>query len=244
MIKANLYPHLQISLIKDPNRFYALPLLGGIVKWFMLIPVFIELFALGIVSFFMLVIGSFVILFTGKYWQAEYEYFLGYMRLQAKVSFFFAGLTNTYPGFSLSATEFELDIPRPSNPNRWFATPILGFLVRIILLIPFSIYSSVIQLAGTIAILFSWVTVLLFGTYPETTYELVRDRTRLSFAVTSYVAGFSDTYPNFWISLNHKKLKIILIVIAVILMFLRFTSVHHTPKTQQYKYNYSSNTAY
>lgn len=244
MEKKNFYPQLAIQLIKNPSKWYAIPLFGGLVKIILLIPVWIELFALGVVNFFILIIGSFVILFTGKYWKVEYEYFLGYMQLQAKTYFYFAGMTNTYPGFSLDAKEFTLDIPYPEHPNRWFAAPLLGFLARIILLIPFTIYTSVIQTAGNIAIAFSWITVLLFGTYPETTHELVRDGLRLSFATTSYFAGLSDTYPNFWISMKHKTLKIILIIVAVILLLLQYSSNSRRPAHQnnQYQYNYSVNT--
>lgn len=237
-----LYPEIKITRVKHPSRWFAVPLLGGLIKFVLLIPVWIELFALHIATFFIIVIGSFYILFTGKYWQAEYDLLLGLMRLDAKASFYFAGLTNTYPGFSLDVKEFELTIAKPTKPSRMFAFPLLGFFVRLVLLIPYALYSSIMQNAANIALLISWIPVLFGGEYPETTYEIVRDSKRLSFATMNYYAGLSDDYPSFWISMHHKTLKIILIILALLFMFSNFSKIgtRHTPirqkSLQQYHY--------
>jgi len=235
---SDIYPTITIARNVHPNRWYAIPVIGFISKLIIVIPVAIEVLCLNIAVFVMLCIGPFVILFTKRYWLPEYELYLGLMRLQTKVSFFLYGLTDTYPGFSLESKTFALVIPIPQKPTIAFAIPLLGFLARIILLIPFSMYTSVIKLAGILAFFVSWIAVLFGGVYPEPTYEIIRDGIRLSLASTSYLAGLSDNYPSFWISMNHKGIKITLIVIAAILFLLnQFSSFTHH-KSTQYKYQY------
>lgn len=134
----NLYPTLAISHIQNPNRFYAVPLLGGFIKVIMLIPVWLEAMVLALAYFFVSIINSLVVLLTGKYWEFAYRFNLGLMRFGSKIYFFFWGLTNAYPGFNLSTnSQFILDIAKPDKPSRVLAFPILGGVIRIVLLIPY-----------------------------------------------------------------------------------------------------------
>ncbi|RJP45908.1 MAG: hypothetical protein C4584_02725 [Armatimonadetes bacterium] len=218
-----LYPDIQIKLIENPNRLYAIPMLGFIFKTIILLPVFIWIYILSFATFILnFIINPFVVLFTGKYWPPAYEFYMGILRLSAKISFYFAGLTNKYPGFSFSIDDplLSVNIPIPQNPNRLFATPILGGTVRIILLIPFIIYSSIIGYAAFAGLLIGWAPVLSKGTYMESVYEIIRDWIRLQFAQSAYIVGFSDTYPTFKISMNHKAAKIIFIVLGILLLLL------------------------
>ncbi len=212
-----MYPVISASLIKNPSKFYAIPIAGFLVKVIMIIPVGIELMVLGIADLFVLVINSLIVLFTGKYWKVSYDLNLVLIRMGVKVNFFLTGLTNKYPGFSLTIEDtFSVDIPFNKHPNRLFAIPILGGIARIIALIPYLIYSSVIGYASNIAVFFSWISVLVTGKYPETTFEITRDSNRISQATSAYLTGLSDTYPSFWVSMNHQTLKIILIILGAL----------------------------
>lgn len=210
------YPDLQIDRIINPNRFYAFPLFGGLFKVIILIPVLLEIIFLVFFWLFLSIINSFIVLFTGKYWDFNYNFSLGLFRLFTKASFYFDGLSNKYPGFTFQATEFTLDIKKPENPSRFYAIPFIGGLVRAILLIPYSIWSQVLGNSSMIGTIISSVPVLFKGYYPESTYELNRDTVRISLGSYSYMMGLSDTYPSFWISFNHKTIKIILIVFGII----------------------------
>src|SRR3989344_1395908 len=68
-IPSNLYPVININRNEKPNRFYAFPLIGFLTKIIILIPVFIWMAILGIVQGILLIINSFIVLFTGKYWK-------------------------------------------------------------------------------------------------------------------------------------------------------------------------------
>lgn len=212
-----IYPDLKIDRIKNPNRMWAFPLFGGLVKIIILIPVFIELAFLTLFDFFILIINSFYVLFTGQYWRYSYDLNLGIMRLITKTAFFFAGLTDKYPGFNLRIEDkYKLDLDYPKNPNRLFAIPIFGFLARIILLIPYFIYSGLINGGARIGVLVSFASVFVKGRYPESTFELSRDSMRLGLSEMVYMAGLSDKYPSFKVSTNHIKIKIALIILGLI----------------------------
>ncbi len=189
----------------------------------MIIPVAIELVFIGLYSFILTFINSFVVLFTGKYLRHSYEINLGLTRLSAKVTFFIFGLTDKYPGFGLEIRDkFRVDVKYPNNPNRLFAVPIVGGLARFVLLIPFYIYEMVIRYAAAIGVVFSAFPVLINKRYPDSTFELARDSTRLNLAASLYIFGMSDRYPSFSISMNHKTVKVILIILGAIVSFLYF----------------------
>jgi hypothetical protein len=215
-----MYPNITATIPTNPNRLYAIPLLGFLIKVIILLPVQLFLAVLGIAALFMGIINSVQVLFTGNYWDTAYKFYLGLMRLSLKTTFFLQGLTDKYPGFSLDIQDnFSLNIDMPKVPNKLFAFPILGGIARGVLLLPFIIFFYVLNYAATLgAGFYGSFSVLFTGKYPEAIFELVRDSSRLAMATTSYMFGLSDKYPSFDISWNHKNLKIALIIIAVILL--------------------------
>lgn len=213
---ANIYPHFSIAHIKNPIRFWAFPILGGLIKLFILIPVFVELIFIGFyMTLITMFINSFIVLITGKYWRHCYNVHVGLFRLGAKTHLYFMGLANKYPGFSLDVNGFELNFTYPQVSNRYFAIPVFGGLTRIILLIPYAVYMMAISKGAFLGVIISSFFVLFKGGYPETSYELARDAVRLSISEGLYFAGISDKYPSFYISLDHATLKLLLIIFAV-----------------------------
>jgi hypothetical protein len=218
--KHAIYPLFEVENIKKPKKYYAFPIGGLLLKLILLIPVWIEMVLLSIVAFFILIINWFVIISTGKYWDTAYNFFLGFMRLQTKVALFIMGLTDQYPGFSLSTDKrFKLDIEKPKNPNKWLAFPVLGFVVRVILLIPYFIFSNVLSNGAFVAVIISWFTVTFKNKYPESLFEFERDTLRVSNAADAYMLGLKDNYPSFYISMDHQTIKILLIIAGALLVF-------------------------
>lgn len=240
-----MYPEIQIDHNKKPNRFYAVPLLGFVVKAFMIIPVGIELWALRVAQFFFSMLNSVNIFFRGRYWKMAYELNLGIMQLETNVAFFLYGITDTYPGFSLHTTNYSLAMDFNKTPNRVLATPLLGVIFRVVLLIPYAIYRQVISFAAFLSVVVGWMWVLFAGRYPETTYEIVVDSVRIDQAVNMYYLGMSDTYPSWKISMNHKTLKIVLLVLAALLTLMTFSgrfAGNHRPQPQMQKNYHMMNT--
>ena len=242
-----MYPDLFISRIEKPNRLWAFPILGFLIKIIISIPVLIFLMAIGLVASILISIANpFSVLFTGRYMDSAYDFFNMYMIYTAKLGFFFFGLTDKYPGFNnFKAEGFTLNFVKPQMPNRLFAIPLFGLLVRMILLIPFFIYLYVLNLASYIGMLFSSFAVLFGGKYPESTYELIRDYMRVQLAMTAYLNGISDKYPSFKISMNHKNIKIALLIAGALWVF--FSRTYHPAKpanrnTPMQPVNYTSQT--
>lgn len=222
-----IYPDLKAEVIQNPNRFYAFPLIGLLVKQIILIPVLIEAFLLSIWwAIVVMLVNPFTVLFTGKYWRHAYQVTVGLMKLWTKTIFYMGGLTDKYPGFGFSINDkFSFDIPYPEKPRRLYAIPILGELIRLVLLIPYGIFANIINNAAIIgAYLLAWAVVLFKGRYPEGIFELTRDSTRTTMSQMAYFAGLSDRYPSFYISMAHDKIKLILIGISITLIILSFST--------------------
>jgi hypothetical protein len=237
-----IYPTLLIEPNKKLDRRFAFPFIGIIIKFILLIPVFIEGIFIGIAFIILWILNSFYILFTGKYWKAAYEYFVGMMRFSTKIYAFILGLTDTYPGFTFASNgAFDLKIDYPRHPNRWFAFPILGLAVRFIVLIPFTIFARILQNGSTLAMIGTWFTVTFQNKFPQSLYEFEHDTIRVHLAEMSYMTGLSDTYPSFAISMKHQGVKIFLLIAGTIMLLFtnwRGQTSHRT--SPRYRNNYQN----
>lgn len=215
----DIYPHFSVTHIKNPNKLYAFPILGIVVKVLMILPVAIEILVLGFALIFLSIFNSFYVLIYGKVLPVYSDLTIGFLALQTKVQIYIGGLTDKYPGFKLDMDDplIKLDIETTSKPSKLFAFPVLGGLLRLVLLIPYIIYIQIIKAGAQLGVIVSFAPVLLKGIYPEATYELYRDYNRLNLSLSIYSFGLSDKYPNFYVDQNHLTTKIILIIIGIVL---------------------------
>jgi hypothetical protein len=234
----NLYPKLVIKNNEKPNRWLAVPFLGIFIRFILIIPVFIVSFFYGLWFFILWVCVPFAVLFTGKFPDTIYTFFLGYIKFYTKIALYLFGLTDVYPGFGLDDKGlFELHFEKPHKPSRLLAFPILGMAIRCILLVPYFIYEYVLEGGARWAVLFSWFAVLFKGKYPESLYEFNRDFIRVSTAETLYTSYLTDVYPSYSISMKHKKIKILLIILGA-LSAINYTMSQIHPLTPQHdRYN-------
>src|SRR4051812_30923753 len=182
-----MYPELTVEQIHDPNRLWAIPIVGGMIKGIILIPIFIAAAVLVVIYAFMCIANAFVVLFTGRYWQTAYNFILGMVRWLTKIWLYWLGVINKYPGFDFATgDEFSLDMAMPERPNRVFAIPILGAVIRYILTIPYAIWLIIVEYAVMVGALVATIPVLFKGQYPESVYEIVRDFTRIYAAYMLY----------------------------------------------------------
>ncbi len=85
------------------SRLLALcTLLFLLPKGIILIPHFVILWALGIASFFAVVIAQVAVLFTAVYPAGLHDFVVNVNRWQLRVSMYMAGLTDQYPPFRLN----------------------------------------------------------------------------------------------------------------------------------------------
>ncbi|MDP3724184.1 MAG: DUF4389 domain-containing protein [bacterium] len=215
----DIYPTLTITPPTHPNRFFAFPVLGILVKSILLIPVGVWLGFVTIAVMILQLINPFIILLTGKYWSTAASLSVGMMRLWARYVAYLYGFSDRYPWYSRQNVEWcAVEMATPTNPNHLFAIPLFGFLARSVLLIPFYVFTSVVSSGvGVTVYLVCWAPVLFTGRYPESVFEFGRNIIRLNLSLWAYLTGLSDKYPNFSIDLSsHKNKKIAIIVVGIL----------------------------
>lgn len=96
------YPvQLIIDYPENSSRLLAiLTLCFFIPKIFLLIPHYIVMWFLGIVSFVIFFIAQIAVVITGQFPKGMFDFILGTQRWQARVNAYFMGLTDIYPPFS------------------------------------------------------------------------------------------------------------------------------------------------
>jgi hypothetical protein len=82
--------------------------------------------------------------------------------------------------------------PPPAN-NRLWAVPLVGFLVKTVILIPHLVALAVLMTVATVSQLVLWIPVFTRGQYPAWGYTLVGGTMR----VEAYFLGLTDRYPPF-----------------------------------------------
>jgi len=98
----NTYPvNCSVEYPESSSRILAL--LGFIfwIKMIALIPHFIALYFLGIISLLMAWVGYLVVIFIGKYPRGLFNFILGVSIWNVRVNCWSVGLTDKYPPFSL-----------------------------------------------------------------------------------------------------------------------------------------------
>jgi len=166
--------------------------LTAALRFIWVIPqVFVLLFVF-IAAFFVLVIGWFGALFTGRLPAFASEFLAGAVRWGTRVSGYAYFLTDEYPPFSLDedpAYPIKIAIPPSDELNR------LAVLFRIILVIPASIVSTVVGSGVFLIAVASWATLTFTGKQPTPLYEAIRVVTRYHMRVSGYFTMLTAEYP-------------------------------------------------
>ena len=120
------------------NRLWGIPLIGQLVRWVLLIPHFIVLLLLVIVAALQLLVTWIPVLLLGRFPGWGYRWIgglLGYAHPRAVLRH---ADDATYPPFSLSGEDHPVSVRYDEGVriNRLWGIPVVGILVRGILLIP------------------------------------------------------------------------------------------------------------
>jgi hypothetical protein len=116
-------------------------------------------------------------------------------RLSAYLTF----MTPTYPPFSLSGDDHPVNVRFDEGVriNRLWGIPLLGILVRSIILIPHFILLWLLGILAAFLWLFTWVAVLILGRQADLIYTVIGGLTRWWFRVVAYLLLMVDRYPPF-----------------------------------------------
>ncbi|MGI8968991.1 MAG: DUF4389 domain-containing protein [Chloroflexota bacterium] len=200
-----LYPvDVAIDRVPTANRFWAIPVLGYAVKSIILIPHMLALIILAFVVALVQYIVWIPVLLTGRYPEWAFSLTAGTLRWSVRVSAYVFGLTDRYPPFGLGGEAepngpypVRLAIERQMTYNRGWAIPVLGGLVKYMIVIPHMIILYFLVLVVILVQLALWVSVLFTGRYPNWGHELVGGYIRWSVRLSAFLFGLTDRYPPF-----------------------------------------------
>lgn len=87
---------------ESSKRIFAIPILGGIFRYTLIIPTTIIVFVLGATVGIMVHLSSLSVLFTGKYPESAFELTKDTVRMFTGLNMYASGMTDIYPSFKIS----------------------------------------------------------------------------------------------------------------------------------------------
>jgi Domain of unknown function (DUF4389) len=184
---------------ESPSRFWAIPIVGIFVKGIILIPHYIILYVLYLVVLLAHLVIWVPVLFGGRYPDWAFGLNAGLLRWYSRVTLYTYGLSDKYPEFAMQAPG-DVDFVQPETSNRLWAIPLLGIVVKYIILIPHFIVWYVLAIITGLAHLVIWIPVLFSGSYPDWGFNLTKGLVVYSARLFGYMVGLTDRYPPFSMS--------------------------------------------
>jgi len=173
-----------------------------LVNWALAIPHLVIANALGNVANLLSIISWFSIVFTGQMPDSIAQFQCMILRYEARAYSYVAFLRRPYPRFEF----YPANSDNGNDPLRVDFAPQLAdrnrvtVAFRIILIIPVLIYTALVVVAATLAIIAAAFAVLFTGRWPQGLRSFVLNAGRLTLRVSAYGRLLTDTYPSFALS--------------------------------------------
>jgi len=183
---------------RGQSQLWGIPLAGLIVRSILCIPQAVLLAVLGLVLYVIVLLNWIPILFNGRQAAWIYQIAGGYIRLSARVFAYILLITGRYPPFWIEG-EHTVDVTfdEAEPQNRLWGIPVLGVLVRLVVLIPHLFVLALLGILVGILMLFTWVPVLLNGRTSDWVVRWVGGYYRWSLRVSAYAFLLTGRYPPF-----------------------------------------------
>jgi len=157
------------------------------------IPQVIVLYFLFIAVFFVVVIGWFAALFTGRLPEWAHSFISGVVRWSTRVGAYLFLLTDRYPPFSLDDEDYPARpiLPDPGGRlNRW------AVLFRLVLAVPAAVFMQIVEYGLTAPLLLvMWFVVLITGSMPPVLYLAYAALLRYQARFHSWFGMLTSEYP-------------------------------------------------
>jgi hypothetical protein len=183
----------------DINRLWGIPLIGQLVRWIVLIPHFIVLLLVGIVAALMFLVTWIPVLLLGRFPGWGYRWIGGFLAYQQRVTAYALLMTPTYPPYALESDDYPITVRYDEGVRifRLWGIPIIGHLVRFLVLIPHFIVLWVLGILAWFLAWVLWVPVLFLGRQADLVYTIMGGFYRWQLRVTAYLFMMVDRYPPF-----------------------------------------------
>jgi hypothetical protein len=181
---------LRLDIDRQEEYHRWLPL----VKWLLGIPHLVVLVFVAIGAAFVWIYGFFAIIITGRFPRGAFDYLVGAYRWSTRVNAYLRLMVDPYPPFTLEHDpEYpaRLELDYPESVERW--RPLVAWL----LIIPYAIVASLINIVAGFATLFAFFAILFTKRYPEGLFEIVLISTRWNARAIAYAHAALTKYPEF-----------------------------------------------
>ena len=181
------------------NRLWGIPIIGQLVRWVLLLPHYLVIFLVAIVAALMLLVAWIPVLVLGRFPGWGYRWVGGLLAYSQRVNAYAMLMTSTYPPFALESEDYPITVRFDEGVriNRLWGIPIVGHLVRFIVLIPHFIVLVLLSWLVAILALLVWVPVLIFGRQADLIYTLIGGFYRWQLRISAYLFMMVDKYPPF-----------------------------------------------
>jgi hypothetical protein len=166
-----------------------------VTVFFRFILVFPQLIVLGFVgigAFFVVIVGWFAALFTGRLPESIAKFLLGYVRWSTRVNAYGFLLVDTYPPFSLDHD--------PNYPVEVMVTTgrlnRVAVFFRIILVIPVYILATILIYGMSGLGFITWIVTLVNGNMPDSFFGATAATIRFQARMQAYFAMLTSYYPS------------------------------------------------
>lgn len=173
-----------------------------LVKWLLVIPHLIGLYALVIAYSVSFWFSQWAILFTGDYPPSLFRFAAYCWRYVARVYSYALLLRDEYPPFGgddgdRSPVSYEATRPDRMSRLMAFLTLLTYANVRVILAIPHLLILIFLTIGVSLASLVAFFAILFTTRYPESLFRFVVGASRWSMRVQAYVYSMTNRYPPF-----------------------------------------------
>jgi hypothetical protein len=181
------------------NRLWGVLWIGMVVRWIMLIPHYIVILLVAIVAGLQLLVTWIPVLVLGRYPSWGYRWTGGLLAYSQRVTAYALLMTSTYPPFALETDTYPIAVRYDEGVriNRLWGIPIIGYVVRFIVLIPHFIALWLLGIVVWFLTIVLWVPVLIYGRQADLIYSVVGGYYRWTLRVSAYFLMMVDKYPPF-----------------------------------------------
>ena len=111
--------------------------------------------------------------------------------------------TAAMPPAGSSGYPVHLTIDRTQRVNRLWGIPLVGLVLRWILLIPHWLIIGILGFLAGLSVLVSWIPVLFLGRMPDMLFDLYVMTYRWAARVAAYAVLMTDSYPPFSLNVSY-----------------------------------------
>jgi hypothetical protein len=186
---------------RELNRLWGIPVFGHLVRGFMAIPHIVVLQVLGFVTWIWFLVGWIPILLNGRVPAIMVKPLTEYIHRGTRVAgYAMFLLPGEYPPLEPGApgpidVEFDLE---SLEINRLWGIPFIGFIVRILAVLPQLIVLSFAAIIVVLSLLVLWIPILASGRYPEWAVSFYGSVIRYGTRVSAYILLLPLPYPPLW----------------------------------------------